>query len=94
MPPGSGSAGSRWCADRFYKPELSDHAFRGVSECFSERAAGHRSRGTGVARTGDDGRSSDAVAASPRSADGTTEEWADFPLIPPAWSGDGPLILL
>ena len=43
----------------------------------------------GVARP-----SSDAVATPPRGANGTAKGWADFPLIPPAWSGDGPFILL
>jgi hypothetical protein len=34
-------------------------------------------------------RSCDAVAAPSCGANGAAKEWADFPLIPLAWSGDG-----
>lgn len=81
-------------ADSFCELELPDHAVRGLSECLSEGAAGSGSRWAGVVSIGRARQYSDAVATSPRSANGGAQEWADFPLIPLAWSGDGPVILL
>ena len=94
MPPGSGSAGSDDAQTAFLSLSYPITRFVVRLNVFLSEPPATVLRGTGMARIGVAGLSSDAVAASPRSANGTAEEWADFPLIPPAWSGDGPVILL